>query len=199
MENINTPEYWNNVYKHEEEWRLYPNTFEMISNVVGSKQRVIEFGCGTGILAYILAENKNNVIGLDISTQACFKYNKRNMTSEAVAYQANLLIMPSVNVPSGTIAVASEFLEHFTDEELNIIMPKIKYAAPKAIFCVPNDCLDNDQCDEHYQRFTKDSLRSFLSKYYNKVLVIDFIDQFNSYKGLVRLPVLMAVCEGKSE
>lgn len=201
-QNINTAEYWDNIHSLKEEWRTYPNTFEMISNEVGSNQRVIEFGCGTGILAEILGRNSNAVLGIDISKEAAIQFNKRNRQFDILAYSADLVSMPLVNVPRGSIAIATEFLEHFKDEELEIIMTKIVYSADKAIFCVPNDCLGNDVCKEHYQKWSKKSFKEFLLKYYTKVLVISFIEKFVAKdQTIIQLPTLMAVCEGglKSE
>ena len=198
-DNINTAEYWNKVYSSEKDWRAYTRTFEMICNEVGSNQKVIEFGCGTGRLAEKLAKEGNSVLGIDISKTACIKFNERTEGLDAIAYDANLLLMPKVNFHSGSVAVATEFLEHFKDEELEILMPKIVHAADKAIFCVPNDCLGSDDCKEHYQNFTRSDFKSFLLKYYYKVSVIEFIEQFRESETFIQLPTLFALCIGRRE
>lgn len=193
MNNINTPEYWDNIHLTEEEWRNYPDTFEMIYNEVGTNQRVVEFGCGTGILAEILGKNNNLVIGLDISKEAVIKFNKRNRSFDVLAYSADIRLLPIDNIPLANVVIATEFLEHFTDQELEIIMPKIRYSAPKAIFCVPNDCLGNDECKEHYQKWNRETFKSFLKQYYDCVLVFSYIEKS------LRLPTLMAVCRRSEE
>lgn len=196
MNNINTAEYWDEVHSKKETWRTYPTTFEMIVNEVGTYQCVLEYGCGTGILAEMLVKNNNGYYGIDISYEAVTLTNIRLnkiVGKYSIALHSNIL--ESNLELSGTIAIATEFLEHFKDEELKIIMPKIVNSAPKAIFCVPNDCLGNEICKEHYQKWNKESFRAFLRLYYEDVYILDFIEKYKTEDGLyVTLPTLMAVC-----
>jgi SAM-dependent methyltransferase len=191
-DNINTAEYWDSVHSKNEVWRTYPTTFEYICNEVGEFKTVVEFGCGTGFLAVLLAKNFNTVFGYDISKEAITKFNTNNFES-AFGCQCDLLKVEKVVM--GNIAVATEFLEHFTNEELKIIMPKIVRSCPKAIFCVPNDCLGNDVCKEHYQKWNKESFRKFLQEYYVDAVVFSFIEKYTAKDNTyIELPVLMAVC-----
>lgn len=192
-ENINTQEYWDKVYSTEKDWRAYPVTIEMISNVVGTGNRIVEFGCGTGRLAEKLNAQNNSVVGIDISAEAVSLFNKRLYKAfDAAAYKCDVLKMKIV--PQGSIAIATEFLEHFKDEEVGVVLEKIRSSAPKAIFCVPNDILGNDICAEHYQRFTKDTLKLQLGIFYKKVLVIEYLEEFREAGNYIHMPALMAVC-----
>jgi len=87
--------------------------------------------------------------------------------------------------------IATEFLEHFNFPDK--VLAECVRVAPNAIFSVPDDMLNNQECPEHYQCFNKQSLKNLLGKYYENVKIIHFIDEFNK----ICLPTMLAVCEGR--
>ena len=189
MKNINTKEYWNNIWSVEGKhtWRVYPKTFSEISKEVGSKKRVLDVGCGVGILSNILNEN-NYVEGVDISNSAIEILSQSNIKGKV----ADVPPLPFENNEFDVI-VACEFLEHFI--ETDKILLELKRVAKKVIIAVPNNILGHENEKEHYQKFTEESLKKLLSYYFKKVKITEFIDRFPVGKIMIALPVLMAVCE----
>lgn len=186
MSNINTAEYWNKVYDTEEEWRDYPFTFECVVDEISETDRVLEYGCGVGILGKQIQDKAAYYLGMDISSSAAAKANARGV--KAIPF--DVLKEPC---PVEDVAVALEFLEHFKDDELDLILTKISQSADKGIFAVPNNHLGNDVCKEHYQKFTKQSFKELLSKYYDDVFVVDYDENIPK---IGKLPTLFAICKG---
>lgn len=183
--NINTATYWDEIHESEtEEWRDYPFTFECVEQEVSSSDEVVELGCGTGILAKKIADKVFSYRGFDISKIAAEK-------AKAKGINAAQLDATVDEIPKGDVLIALEFLEHFKDEELAEMLPRIKEAASKALFAVPNDCLGNEDCKEHYQKFSKESFRELLTQYYEDVVIIDYVDKV---KNKPMLPTLFAIC-----
>src|SRR6056297_3351150 len=144
--NINTKEYWNKTYREDDGIRDYATTFEYICLDLQPKERVIEFGCGKGILGKRITEQGNFYTGLDFSEVAVDEANALDVN--AFVYD----VLKDNNILTSDVAIATEFLEHFTDEELKIVMQKITSTANRSIFSVPDDCLGNDEWKEHYQK-----------------------------------------------
>ena len=50
--NANTKRYWNSIWKHEgmSQYRQYPQLFSEITKIVPNNSRVLDIGCGVGIL-----------------------------------------------------------------------------------------------------------------------------------------------------
>lgn len=187
--NINTAEYWNKVYESEEDWRVYPKTFEFILDEIQSGSEVVEIGCGTGILGEMI-HKKAYYVGYDISKIAVQK-------AQSKGVNAFVLDASKEEIQNGDLLIAAEFLEHFTDEELAVILPRFRDAAPKAIYAVPNDCLGHKACEEHYQKWNKETFRKFLSNYYYDVIILDYKDKIPSLNA--ELDTLFAICRRQSK
>ena len=200
--NVNTADFWNAVHGTElscADWRRYPKTFGLITAMVGKDKTVVELGCGMGILAKKLIENKNRYIGIDISIIP--KETIEGMGGKFL--QADLMDLNIITKDFADYVVATEFLEHF--EDVDYIVKESKKFIKKdgaVIFSVPNDCLGHDELEEHYQQFTAKSLHTLLSKYYKTVNVVDYKEYYEgwvhkedekTFRNMISLPVLLVI------
>ena len=195
VENINSKAYWDRIYLEEKkEWRNYPLCFEFVVDEISPSDIVIELGCGTGILGKMIADKAFYYTGYDISGIAVKKAKDRGLYALQFDIMKQPICVNEQTIVTSSVIVATEFLEHFTYTELIKILPKICAAAPKAIFAVPNDCLDNSQCREHYQCFEKKSLKNLLQHYYKDIMIVEFVEVIPK---VGRLPTLFAVCKDR--
>lgn len=196
MTNINTSEYWNEVYRLESEknldWRYYENSGKMILEKINVEDSILELGCGTGNLGLKIKEKGSTYKGIDISVKAVEIARNKGLK----CYVSDIMTEPKSFCKPFDIVIASEFLEHFTSKELITVLAKCKSFADRAIFVVPDDCLGQDECKEHYQKFTAESLKSKLEIYYKNVEIETVKD--SACKGLVRINSLVAFCSNNN-
>lgn len=187
--NINTASYWDEVWAREgqDTWRKYPLTFQKIACHVTAEDSVLDVGCGVGILLDILKPRE--VAGLDISPKAI-----EILKSKGI--QGKVGTLPKIDFPdkSFDVVVATETLEHLDDPE-SLIQEMKRVARKKVIVTVPNNTLPPSVEKEHRQIFTKFRLNEMLSKYFTKVEIGEFKDDFKTPNVNISLPTLLAVCE----
>lgn len=193
MENINTKEHWDEVYTREKgkEWRVYPTTFKLIELYFDNDDfsTVIEFGCGQGILGEKISSAQYvEYLGIDISQEAIAACKEKCLN----ALRADVRHVYSLGADW---VVATEFLEHF--EQPEEIIKKAVEIAPNAIFAVPDTTLPPEECEEHYFMFTEQTFREMLSKYYEDVEILRYVDIFEAADQKIALPTLFATCRGR--
>jgi len=157
--NLNTISYWNDIYEFEikNPWRLYPISFNKISAVVGTEKRVIDIGCGTGILLDILRKNGNETWGIDIS----------HLAIKHVCHRDHYGIVgrvPDVSLKKTIFdfVVATEVLEHIDEEEETIhFMLSLLKPSGTLIGIVPMTITSDDE-PTHLRVYTKEALRKLL-------------------------------------
>jgi SAM-dependent methyltransferase len=203
INNINTGEYWNHVYENEIDnfnlWRKYPKTIKIVADLISIKdiKSVLELGCGYSSIHSFF---NNKYLGLDIS-KTIIKYmieeyktkgNRLGFENHNFKY-CDILNGLTHECAEYDVVIATEFLEHFKDNELDKIFKNLKpFKYEKCIFVVPDNCLGNDECPEHYQKWNKESFKTFLSKYYKDVKITQYTDEWDT----IKLPCLLAECEG---
>lgn len=92
---------------------------------LGSK--IIEIGCGTGILSFLLQDYGYNVLPTDIDISSI----KFNLSS-------TILDIFERNHYKCDLIVHSGVMEHFDDEEIIKALINQRYMSPRLIFKVPN-------------------------------------------------------------
>jgi hypothetical protein len=160
--NINTPQYWNQVYGAEgaDSWRKYPEMFERIALEVDEGADVVELGCGVGILgSKLTAQRRVRWSGYDISPTAVDMCKARFL-------DADVLDLREAN-PSlfhGTV-VMSETLEHLEPSVGVKLLEQIQASrADKLIITTPNNCMGPDEVREHTALFNEALVRDMLTK-----------------------------------
>ena len=144
--NLNTKEYWDEIWKREGSatWRVYPDTIKHVTEIIKSDKRVLELGCGVGILSKKLVDQHNYVFGIDISEEAIRIMEKDFCIPGMVAK-----VPPIPTDIKFDYVIAAEFLEHF--EDTSQILKEMARVAEYAIIIVPVNILGPDECKEHHQ------------------------------------------------
>jgi SAM-dependent methyltransferase len=202
-DNINTAEYWNELYKNEINnfnfWRKYPETVKRVADLISNKdiKSVLELGCGYSSIHTCF---HRKYLGLDIS-KTIIKYMIEEYKTKGNRFGFENHNFKYCDVLNGLthecaeydVVIATEFLKHFKDNELEKIFNNLKqFNFKKSIFVVPDNCLGNDECKEHYQKWDKNTFQIFLEKYYKDVKITSYVDEW----GSIKLPCLLAECEG---
>lgn len=191
--NINTAEYWDKAWSREgkDTWRQYPLTFQKVAENVSFEDTVLDVGCGAGVLLDTLKPLCKDVMGLDISPKAIEILESRGIHGKVGT-------LPKIDFPdkSFDVVVATETLEHL--DEPNLLLEEMKRVArEKIIISVPDNVLGPEKEKEHRQLFTNDSLHQLLSEHFEVVQIESFADSFQTPNVMIRLPTLLAVCNGK--
>lgn len=163
--NINTPDYWNQVYSREgaDSWRKYPEMFEAVCGQLDSYgSPVVELGCGVGILgSKITAECHKRWIGYDISDVGVEMAKSRFL-------DARVLDVKDLTVEhledAGTV-VATELVEHLNrSAALALFRTLDSSEITKIIFTTPNDCMGPEEVPEHTALFNMDYVQGLLEE-----------------------------------
>lgn len=202
----NSTDHWNTIWKNEglATWREYPWVFGEIAREVHDGNKVLEIGCGNGILASRVRDLRVVAYydGIDISRDAIEQARLRLGEDTRYEFQvddvtSDLSIL--TNTPNGRydVCLASEILEHFTDEEFTDVLSHVSRIAKRLVAAVPNNTLKPNECAEHHQVFTKDTLHKKLLRYYPFIEIIETheLDEKNN----IFLPVLIAKCSHKKQ
>jgi SAM-dependent methyltransferase len=200
---VNSGEYWDEVYKNEINnfnfWRKYPETVKRVSDLISNKdiKSVLELGCGYSSIHTFF---NGKYLGLDIS-KTIIKYmideyktkgNRFGFENHNFKY-CDVLNGLTHECAEYDVVIATEFLEHFKDDELDKIFTNLKpFKFKKSIFVVPDDVLGNEDCIEHHQKWNKETFKIFLEKYYKDVKVCEYVDNFDK----IAIPCLLAECGG---
>lgn len=162
--NKNSREYWENVWdrhiRQTPEFRFYRNKYDRITSLVPENSRVLDIGCGMGILMERLKnEKKCSVTGIDISWVAAKYVKSKNMT-------AIIAKMPPIPVADGMfdVVIATEFLEHF-HSPIKILDELIRVLNNSGLLIVSvPDNLGHDTNKEHCKAYTSTSIGKLISK-----------------------------------
>jgi 2-polyprenyl-3-methyl-5-hydroxy-6-metoxy-1,4-benzoquinol methylase len=195
---FNRPEYWNTIYIGEgfNTWRQYPETIRIIKEVLKEPVRIVELGGGPGVLAKELQDAGHAVVMLDHSEVAIAQAKRRGVELAVCADVPQVLEFHTADY-----VIATEFLEHFKNEDLREILRMSVIVAPNAIFAVPNNTLGPATHQEHHQQFTLDSFAELLSEFYERVRVRIYEDAWSANVGFhektYKVPTIIAHCEGR--
>jgi 2-polyprenyl-3-methyl-5-hydroxy-6-metoxy-1,4-benzoquinol methylase len=162
--NINTPQYWDQVYGQEgaDSWRKYPEMFQAIVDNIVPGAKVLELGCGVGILgSKITAELGCEWFGLDISQTAVDMCRARFLSAEKKDLRH--LVNPQ-SVGYDTI-IMSEVLEHLErGAGVKLLGTIMRSTAEHIIITTPNDCMGPSEVPEHTALFDFNYLTKMLEE-----------------------------------
>jgi 2-polyprenyl-3-methyl-5-hydroxy-6-metoxy-1,4-benzoquinol methylase len=158
--NLNTPEYWNDVWRNDTTDRSYAALFDAILERVPTGARILDVGCGAGHLARLLRERREaRVTALDFSAWACAQLAQEG-------FETVVSTLPTIPLPDGTfdVAIATEVLEHLDTPNATVReMAHVVRAGGLVMCSVPNDSLHPHEELEHQHAFTEASLRAMFA------------------------------------
>lgn len=173
----NSQEYWDKQHKSEGfgTWRKYPYGFMLIRKTFQRSARIVELGCGMGVLLRQLQADGHVISGLDISKHATTKLQRSGYKARHFDATKDMSRLPAELYDA---VIATEFFEHFDDETLDYMLTHCKRIAPILVGIVPDQMLPPEEFPEHKQCFSKETLHALLSKYYDNVMVDQFTEKF---------------------
>lgn len=170
--------YWDGVWGEEglSTWRTYPNLFGKILEAVSPKSRVLDVGCGNGVLLRKLAVERGcDCVGLDISSVAIKSLKEINLSGVV----ARLPRLPFTESCFDTV-IATEVLEHIQDPSKALQEMKRTIKPGGLLICsVPNECMTTDECDEHLHDFDLSAFSNLIEGI-GEFKIIDVEDLGNS-------------------
>ena len=140
-------------------WRTYPNLFRKISEASVPGSKLLDVGCGPGVLLNQLrTERRCKCFGLDFSSVAISLLRGTDIPGVV----ARLPQMPFKDSSFDTV-IATEVLEHLEkpSETLNE-MKRVAKAGGLLICSVPNECMTKEECNEHLHDFNLESFRNLI-------------------------------------
>lgn len=139
---------------------------EEIDKLIPQKGKVIDLGCGQGVIAsYLARKSSREVIGIDSDISRLPKRAQKNLTFS----QENLI---NINLPKINGAVISDVLHHLEPEEQKTLLKKVYLALEKKGTLVIKE-ID-----------TGEFLRSRLSRFWDFVFYPKDKIYFNSARNL---------------
>jgi 2-polyprenyl-3-methyl-5-hydroxy-6-metoxy-1,4-benzoquinol methylase len=186
-----TDEYYEEAWKREgvNTWRVYPGCFNRISWFVGSGKKVLDIGCGVGVLLEKLKANGNKCTGIDISQTAVEIVRNKGID----AFYWNVPPLKFVKNKFDFV-IATEFFEHIEDDLF--LLEECARVCKKGgwiIVGVPNNVLGPEQEKEHVRKYDMLSLCKLLSNVSDDFYVEAFDDEFTSPRlsNPICLPTLL--------
>lgn len=157
-----TAEYWDKIWQNEglDTWRTYQDKFDFILSLVPSGLRVLDVGCGVGILLNRLkTEKKCEVFGVDISSKAI-----EILATLGIPGKVSQLPELPMDSHSFDVVIATEVIEHLHDPKETVNqMVRILRPGGTLILTTPNDSIPPDDCDEHLYCFNEISFLELVS------------------------------------
>jgi len=158
--NINTETYWNQVYGAEgaDTWRKYPEMYDKVVQQVHPGTRVVELGCGVGILgSKLTAEKGVQYRGFDISSAAVEMAKTRFLD----AVQLDMKELNLTHLVGAVHVIATELMEHLDEHVFNHVVARVldTPSVESFIFTVPDNCMGPDEVREHTALFNEQLVR----------------------------------------
>jgi len=158
----------------------------LLSRIVGKNQRVLEVGCGEGLLSIALSRLGNLVTSTDVSN-TCISMAKRNKARFA-AENVNFFVMNAskLDFPQETFdwVVSADLLEHLHPQDAQshlreaarILKPRGKY-----LLVTPNASAGMHAGKVHLKEYNYEELRKlfFHAGFYVKSPMISYISPLN--------------------
>lgn len=171
MKNHNSAEAWDTLWAEEgkDSWRgtAMQKVYERIDSLLPKKAKVLDIGGGVGILADKLAESGHRVEVWDISPKAIQQVKASGHTGRVVDLEKDC---PSI--PKGTWVIATEVIEHLSENARRKLLARIQEAGGKGFLSVPNDRLGPDEEPQHTIKWNAVSFRKYLGDFRPRVEVL---------------------------
>lgn len=190
--NVNTARLWDAKWEDAgpagARWCRFPKKFARICQIVEPKSKVLDVGCGVGILLEMLrGQGYCECSGVDISAKAI------DMV-RAKGFGGFVAKMPHLPIPDNEfdVAIGTELIEHLDAPNLTLSqMVRVVRPGGKVIISTPDSSLGTEDTLEHLHTFNANTLRELLEKFMADVHVEEieedgFESRFLLAYGIVR-------------
>jgi 2-polyprenyl-3-methyl-5-hydroxy-6-metoxy-1,4-benzoquinol methylase len=176
--NINTARNWDAMWDKTgpdgDRWCIFPNKFARIAELVGPDARVVDVGCGVGILLELLREKQTcRGTGIDISPKAI------DMV-RAKGFEGVVAELPDLPLPDDAFdaAVGTELIEHLDRPDLALVqMARIVRPGGLVIVSTPDETMGTEDQLWHLHTFNRNSLRELLAQTLDDVGVERIVEE----------------------
>ena len=150
--------------------------YELILNLIENEikgNKILDIGCGDGVLSWILAKNGANVTGIDTCKEAVeFAKEKCKEIKEL-----SFIIGSAYNLPFKDkifdYILSSEVIEHLIEPEKMILEMKKAWSGEGKIFITTPIKFTKFPLDKmHYQEYYEEDFMNLLKKYFKNVKII---------------------------
>jgi len=150
--------------------------FELILNLIENEmkgKKVLDVGCGDGVLSWILAKNGANVIGIDTSKKAMEFANEKCKETKNLSF----IIGSAYNLPFEDkifdYIVSSEVMEHLVEPEKMLLEIRRVWSEEGNIFITTPIKFTKFPLDEmHFQEYYEEDFKNLLKEYFKTVKII---------------------------
>lgn len=164
QENINTPEYWDEVYRSEPGLRTNEELFKLVTSQVPATANIFELGCGKGALALHIQDEKPTVTyyGMDFSKEAV-----RTACSfglHAVEWDIREVDWEDTRLYDFDTVIMMEVLEHLDRPDAVDVLAGIRSGVipDRLLITTPNRCMGPEDVPEHTALFSPQYLVDLL-------------------------------------
>lgn len=152
----------------------------------GPSAQVVDIGGGAGFLAKKLNSRGYSTTVVDHSKSALAICAKSDIDTQLL----DLIESPDGwSIPQGGVVVATECIEHFSEDVRTAMLTKAQQLSSKSFFSVPNNRLGNDEEKQHTIKWTAIEFKRYLESFWGK--------------GHVRVealgPYLLGVCSAEKK
>jgi len=169
--------HWEQVSKSLRKRNLFVVArYELILDSIGGEikgKKILDVGCGDGVLVYLLAKKGAKVAGVDNSEEAIISAKEKCKKLQNVEFLKGSVYESPFKDKSFDYIVCSEIIEHlkYPDKMLS----EIKRAwnrRGKLIITTPMKFTENPLDTMHYQEFFEEELSQLLEKYFRDIKII---------------------------
>lgn len=171
MTNHNSAKAWDKLWRAEGKtsWRgsAMKAVYDRIDQLLPQRARVLDIGGGVGILAERLIKSGRIVEVWDISPEAVKQAKASGISARVVDLEE-----ACPEIPQGTWVVATEVVEHLSEEARRRLLQRIERAGGKGFVSVPNDRLGPEEEPQHTVKFNAVGFRKYLGDFRPRVEVL---------------------------
>jgi len=145
--------YWDTVYGIEGAKRIRnsPELLSNLLNLIEVHDRIVEVGCGPGILGSLLtAQKAAEWVGYDHSSIAVDQCNSRFLN----AYQKAVHALATDDLGDAQTIIAVEVIEHLQPEDAQHLFDLVMGSGKRLIVSVPDNCMGPEEVPEHVDLFS---------------------------------------------
>jgi len=144
--------------------------YQMVLDSIGTEiknQKVLDMGCGDGVLPFLLAERGANATGVDLSTEAIAFARQKCKNRDDIQFTVASVYKTPFENRSFDSVVSSEVIEHLEHPE-NILaeIRRVWNKKGKVVITTPIKFTEKPLDPMHYQEFFEKDFEALINQYF---------------------------------